>query len=115
VPTMVFAVAVSVVLFGIFWLLQRRGRMTSPGMSRNTPSGGPPTGFHTFYKPFFAMLTPPWVRAFWDGVSAITLSLADRVRMLYTGNGQTYCLYILYYFIVLYVVCGGFDSVWKSR
>ena len=51
---------------------------------------------------------------FWNGVSAVTLGIADRTRRIYTGNGQTYCLYILYYFVFLYIMCGGFDRFWTS-
>jgi hypothetical protein len=36
-----------------------------------------------------------------------TLDRADRARVAYSGNGQTYNLYILYYFIALYVAGGG--------
>ena len=51
-------------------------------------------------------------QAFWNGVSAVTLGVADRARRIYTGNGQTYCLYILYYFVFLYIICGGFNRFW---
>jgi hypothetical protein len=29
------------------------------------------------------------------------------MRLLYTGNGQTYNLYMLYYFLALYMAAGG--------
>jgi NADH:ubiquinone oxidoreductase subunit 5 (subunit L)/multisubunit Na+/H+ antiporter MnhA subunit len=115
VPVMAIAVAVSAILFGIFWLLRRSGRISMPGAHSSGCRGTSSIGFHAFYQPLFAMLTPPWVRAFWDGLGALTVSLAGSIRMLYTGNGQTYCLYILYYFIVLYVACGGLESMWGNR
>jgi multidrug efflux pump subunit AcrA (membrane-fusion protein) len=38
-------------------------------------------------------------------------NFADTVRRVYTGNGQVYTLYVLYYFIGLYAACGGFGQV----
>ena len=38
------------------------------------------------------------------------LALADTTRRIYTGDGQTYTLYVLYYFIFLYVASGGFGN-----
>lgn len=32
--------------------------------------------------------------------------------MHYTGNGQTYNLFILYYFLVLYAFGGGTHQIW---
>jgi hypothetical protein len=62
--------------------------------------------FYAFYQSVFATLTPPLARAFWDYLSSGTMALAERTRRVYTGNGQTYSLYILYYFITLYVAGG---------
>jgi hypothetical protein len=56
----------------------------------------------------FTALTPPVATAFWNGLTSATTGLAQNARMLYSGNAQTYNLYILCYFIVLYVACGGF-------
>ena len=98
-PVMAFAVIVSAILFGLFWLLRQAGWLFS---SRATP-----VGLHHFFVTVFAALTPPFATAFWSGLTAATTSLAQRSRMLYTGNGQTYSLYILYYFLVLYIAGGG--------
>jgi formate hydrogenlyase subunit 3/multisubunit Na+/H+ antiporter MnhD subunit len=96
-PVMMFAVIVSVILFGLFWLLRNASWLD--GTAR--------AGLYRFFMAVFAALTPPVATAFWDGLSGATTSLAQRVRTIYTGNAQTYNLYILYYFIVLYVACGG--------
>jgi formate hydrogenlyase subunit 3/multisubunit Na+/H+ antiporter MnhD subunit len=108
VPVMAFAVAASAILFGVFWLVRR------PGLTEHSdaPDARAPAGFYAYYKPFFATLTPPVARAFWDGLTAGTMALAGRTRLIYTGDGQTYNLYILYYFIVLYVACGGLGHLW---
>jgi formate hydrogenlyase subunit 3/multisubunit Na+/H+ antiporter MnhD subunit len=95
VPSMAIAVASSATLFVAFWLLRK-----SAG-ARATAAG-----LYAFYKRVFAMLTPPLADAFWGGLSAGTITIADRARRIYTGNGQTYSLYILYYFVLLYIASG---------
>jgi formate hydrogenlyase subunit 3/multisubunit Na+/H+ antiporter MnhD subunit len=96
VPTMAAAVALSAILFAVFWLLRGSGSIKSAG-ARAIGS------FYAFYKSVFATLTPPLARAFWDELSSGTLVVADRTRKVYNGNGQIYSLYILYFFIALYV------------
>jgi formate hydrogenlyase subunit 3/multisubunit Na+/H+ antiporter MnhD subunit len=98
-PVMAFAAIVSAIIFGLFWFIRRAGWLFS--------SQAAPVGLHRFFVRVFAALTPPFATAFWDGLTAGTRSLAQRSRTLYTGNGQTYSLYILYYFLVLYVAGGG--------
>jgi NADH:ubiquinone oxidoreductase subunit 5 (subunit L)/multisubunit Na+/H+ antiporter MnhA subunit len=110
-PVMAFAVAASAILFGIFWMLRRANVFRSPGADAVIVS---PVGSYDYYKPVFVMLTPPWATAFWDGIAAATATLAERIRMLYSGDGRTYNLYILYYFLALYVGCGGLRHLWPS-
>ena len=99
-PVMLFASVVSAILFGIVWLLWRSGiHMKIRKISR--------ASFSDFYRPMFIKLAPPWADAFWERICTATLSVAERIRMLYTGNGQVYNFYILYYFLVLYVSCGS--------
>jgi len=100
VPVMVFASAVSAILFGIVWLLGRSG--IDLRISKRSRAS-----FADFYQPMFTKLAPPWADAFWKRICTDTLSIAERTRMLYTGNGQVYNFYILYYFLVLYVACGS--------
>ena len=102
VPTMAVAVAVSAALFLAFWLLRRSDRNRSAG-ARASGWGDTVASFYAFYQAVFATLTPPLARAFWDSSSAGTMALADRTRKIYNGDGQLYCLYILYFFIALYV------------
>ena len=74
-----------------------------------TMSGLPPlTGFGRKWLLLSAMMEKAWygpvvmgVLATWGGLSAGTIMIAERTRKLYTGNGQTYILYILYYFVFL--------------
>jgi hypothetical protein len=105
VPTMAVAVAISVILFVVFWLLKRPDSIRSAG-TRAAGWGDTVASFYAFYQSAFATLTPPLARAFWDRSSASMMTLAERTRKIYNGNGQTYSLYILYYFITLYVAGG---------
>jgi NADH:ubiquinone oxidoreductase subunit 5 (subunit L)/multisubunit Na+/H+ antiporter MnhA subunit len=106
VPAMAIAVAVSAALFVAFWLFRRDGRIKSAGARATAWSGMTPAGFYAFYKRVFATLTPPLADAFWGGLSAGIVTIAERTCKLYTGNGQTYSLYILYYFVFLYAASG---------
>jgi formate hydrogenlyase subunit 3/multisubunit Na+/H+ antiporter MnhD subunit len=97
-PIMMFAVIVSAILFGLFWLLRNAGWLRD-GMAR--------AGLYRFFVAVSTALTPPVATTFWNGLTSATSGLAQNARMLYSGNAQTYNLYILCYFIVLYVACGG--------
>ena len=107
VPVMVFSVIISALLLALFWLLRRKGWSTSPRSIDNLGKGAARASFYDFTTSIFAMLTPPWASAFWSKLAVTIATVAQRARMLYTGNGQTYNLYILYYFLVLYVAGGG--------
>jgi formate hydrogenlyase subunit 3/multisubunit Na+/H+ antiporter MnhD subunit len=106
-PVMALAVAASAILFGTFWVIRRAGWIKLPGGGSKIRDGSSRAAFFDFYRPAFTMLTPPWAIEFWGGLTTATVTLADRARAVYSGNGQTYNLYILYYFIVLYVAGGG--------
>lgn len=101
VPVMTAAVAVSALLFAVLWLLRRKGGEAVIGQRRIL-------GFYAFYKPAFVMLTPALSNSFWGAVAVGATALAETTRRIYTGNGQTYTFYVLSYFVVLYVTCGGF-------
>ena len=93
-PVMMFAVIVSAVLFGLFWLVRNAGWLRARA------------DVYRFFTAVFSTLTPPVAVAFWSGLSSATTSFAQGARKLYTGNAQAYNLYILYYFIALYVAGG---------
>jgi NADH:ubiquinone oxidoreductase subunit 5 (subunit L)/multisubunit Na+/H+ antiporter MnhA subunit len=101
VPTMAAAVALSAILFGILWL-RRLHSLKAEGRP------GRPLGFYAFYKPSLVKLTPPLAETFWRAVCRFTLALADGMRRIYTGNGQTYVLYVFYYVVVLFGLCLSF-------
>lgn len=96
IPVMAMAVAATAVLFLLFLLIyRRRGRHS---LVMGTPR------FFDFYQATLGRVVVPIASAFWDGVCAATMAAAGGVRKIYTGNGQTYALHVLYYVIVLYVL-----------
>jgi NADH:ubiquinone oxidoreductase subunit 5 (subunit L)/multisubunit Na+/H+ antiporter MnhA subunit len=109
IPTMALAVAVSAILFAGFWLLQRGGPVA---VDKRATQGSGLEGVYGSYSRFFVALTPSLAESLWSSLSTGALLLADRTRRVYTGDGQAYCLYVLYYFIVLYVACGGVGRFW---
>jgi NADH:ubiquinone oxidoreductase subunit 5 (subunit L)/multisubunit Na+/H+ antiporter MnhA subunit len=96
VPVMAFAVAVAAVLFGVLWLVQR---------SRSL--GARPDGIYAVAQRICAALTPALASRLWGEVTAIAAFAAEKSRRVYTGNGQTYNLAIVYYLLVLYAFGGG--------
>lgn len=63
--------------------------------------------FYAFYEKAMAPLIKPRATAFWDGVSEWSHTLGSTLRVLYTGNGQTYALYVLFYVVMIYIAMGG--------
>ena len=105
-PVMAFALAAAAVLLGLFWLLHLTGW--------SKVRGRPPGGFYDTCGRLTAILTPPCAIAFWAGLAEAISALAGRTRLLYSGNGQTYNLYLLYYFLTLYVAAGGLRQLWPG-
>jgi len=106
VPVMAFALAATAILFALFWLLHLKGAPKVAGLST--------AGFYDTRSRIFAILTPPWATEFWASVASATSALAGRMRLIYTGNGQTYNLYVLCYFLVVYLLGGGLRHLWPS-
>lgn len=92
-PAMGAAVALAAAALVLFWLLYKVGRR------RSDPIGV--GGFYRFYKPTWVAFASPVANAFWNGVSQLIVGAAELVRRIYTGNGQTYALYVLYYIAVI--------------
>jgi len=63
--------------------------------------------FYAHYKRALGTFVRPVTTGFWNGVGEWISSAAGSIRQIYSGNGQTYVLYILLYFIVLYFIMGG--------
>ncbi|MDX1698662.1 MAG: hypothetical protein R3308_10265, partial [Thiohalobacterales bacterium] len=63
--------------------------------------------FFAHYERAIGFLVKPHATAFWSAVSEWSHTLAASMRIFYTGNGQTYALFILAYFVALYFASGG--------
>jgi formate hydrogenlyase subunit 3/multisubunit Na+/H+ antiporter MnhD subunit len=97
VPVMAFAVAVAAAaLFALLWLAQRM-RPLAPRKD----------GLYAFAQSICAALTPAVASRLWGEAAAVAAFAAERCRRVYTGNGLTYNLAIVYYLLVLYIFGGG--------
>ncbi|HEY0219848.1 MAG TPA: proton-conducting transporter membrane subunit, partial [Afipia sp.] len=96
-PVAIIAVIAATVLFVLFWMVYRRARGNGGNFAR----------FIAYYRPFFGRTLPPVAIGFWRGVSFAALTAAGSLRKVYTGNGQTYALYVLFYFLALYLASNG--------
>ncbi len=88
-PVMVTAVVIAAVLFAVIWMAY--------SLRRGSPRSTGPVGLHGFYRPLLEAVSPPVAIAFWDGIAALMGAAGEGVRRIYTGNGQTYVLYVLYF------------------
>ncbi|MDT8281385.1 MAG: proton-conducting transporter membrane subunit, partial [Gammaproteobacteria bacterium] len=53
------------------------------------------------------MVRPPRATAFWNGSVEWAHSLAAALRIFYSGNGQTYALFIIIYVVAIFLFNGG--------
>jgi len=90
IPAAIIATLAAAALFALTWSIYRRYR----------GDGGL---YLAFYRPFLARLTPGIADAFWRGVEKATLVTASVLRRIYTGNGQTYALHVMLYFLAIYL------------
>ena len=63
--------------------------------------------FFAHYERAIGFLVKPRATAFWSAVSEWSHTLAASMRVIYTGNGQTYAFLILAFFVALYFANGG--------
>jgi len=63
--------------------------------------------FFAHYDRAIGFLVRPRATAFWNTAVEWSHTLASSLRVFYNGNGQTYALFILMYFVGLYLVNGG--------
>jgi formate hydrogenlyase subunit 3/multisubunit Na+/H+ antiporter MnhD subunit len=111
-PVMAISVAIAAILFGLVSLMRRRAGARPPGPGAHARRSASPASFHAFAREMFIKLTPPVANAFFGWMTVATTAMAERSRKLYTGNGQTYNLYILYYLLALYMAGGGLRQLW---
>ncbi|MGF6470858.1 complex I subunit 5 family protein [Paraburkholderia youngii] len=99
-PVVIVVLIVTAIVFGLGALYYRSRR----GNARNAPD------FYHFYRPMLSRTVPPVAQIFWRGLSHFALAAAARIRRVYTGDGQTYALYVLLYFLVIYFASTGLSS-----
>ena len=58
--------------------------------------------FYLFYEKALGDWVKPRASVFWDGVAEWAHTIGGGLRVLYTGNGQTYALFVLMYLLVVY-------------
>ncbi len=63
--------------------------------------------FFAPYRKALGVLTMPVVTSFWGGVTDALHSTADFTRRLYTGNGQTYAVQVLFFVVATYFIAMG--------
>lgn len=95
-PALLTALAASGLLFAAS-LLVYRGKGRTGGFAR----------FYAWYRLMIGQILPPLAILFWQGVATTTGVTAGAVRRVYTGNGQTYVLYVIFYFLAVYIAGVG--------
>jgi hypothetical protein len=103
-PVAIVAMVVAAALFVLAWAIYRRARREDGNLAR----------FIAYYRPMFRRAMPPVAILFWEGVAATASIAAGLLRKIYTGNGQTYALTVLFYFIALYLASTGLAGLWPS-
>ncbi|MGD8933695.1 MAG: proton-conducting transporter membrane subunit, partial [Gammaproteobacteria bacterium] len=63
--------------------------------------------FFAHYDRAIGFLVKPRATAFWNNVVEWSHTLGSSLRIFYNGNGQTYALFILMYFVAMVLLNGG--------
>ncbi|MCW8942211.1 MAG: proton-conducting transporter membrane subunit, partial [Gammaproteobacteria bacterium] len=65
--------------------------------------------FFAHYERVLGVLVKPRATAFWSAAAEWSHTLGSSLRIFYNGNGQTYALFILMYFVAMFLVNGGLE------
>ncbi|MFH1121830.1 MAG: proton-conducting transporter membrane subunit [Bacteroidota bacterium] len=63
--------------------------------------------FYAHYSKALGFLMVPLVERFWNWVSELVHDIAHQLRQLYNGNGQSYLMHIMFFFLVCYFLING--------
>ena len=63
--------------------------------------------FFAHYDRAIGFMVRPRATAFWNAVVEWNHSLAATLRVFYNGNGQTYALFVIMYFVAMFMLNGG--------
>jgi len=66
--------------------------------------------FFAHYDRALGFLVRPRATAFWNTVVEWSHTFGSSLRIFYNGNGQTYALFILIYFVAMFLVNGGLNQ-----
>ena len=80
----------------LLWLSYRSGRTVQ--------AAGDILRFFRFYRAAMAPVLRPLAGRFWSEAARSVERTGDQLRRVYTGNGQTYGLFVLYYVVVLHML-----------
>jgi formate hydrogenlyase subunit 3/multisubunit Na+/H+ antiporter MnhD subunit len=64
--------------------------------------------FFAPYRKALGFLTQPLATRFWETLTELLHTLADLLRRLYSGNGQTYVIHLLGFVVVVFLLSLGF-------
>jgi len=101
-PIMITAVAVAAILGLFVWFVRPLPR----------PDTVEPRRLVILDRLVLGPSMPAVAVIFWRNVASGAVTAADLARKLYSGNGQTYALYVLLYFLVIYVAGTGPAGLW---
>lgn len=63
--------------------------------------------FFAPYRKAIGFMTQPFVTRFWEAVTDLLHTVAERFRRFYTGNGQTYAVQLVAFVVVVYLLNTG--------
>ena len=63
--------------------------------------------FFAPYRKAMGLIEAPVVTTFWTGVTDAFAGTAEFGRRLYTGNGQTYAVHVLFFVVAVYLIAMG--------
>ena len=84
--------------FNIVYAGERPERPETTHMSYNLFAG---------YNRAIGFLLTPWITGLWNWISDAVQEVADHLRRIYNGNGQTYILHVVTYVVIVYLITIG--------
>jgi formate hydrogenlyase subunit 3/multisubunit Na+/H+ antiporter MnhD subunit len=113
---MIISMGIFAIVFAIQVLIQRRNKRIGQFnivYSAERPSTPETThhayNFYAHYNKALGFLVYPFATKFWNWVTDLFHDIAHQIRLIYNGNGQTYLLHILLFFLFcFYILFGGF-------
>ncbi len=65
--------------------------------------------FFAHYRKAIGVFAEPKITQFWNGVAEAVVAIADKIRRIFNGDGQTYVLHMILFVLIMYLLSfGGF-------